>query len=103
MPDDDTTVRRQLLHITPPSASPCTSEYAFSLQLALYYLATKGIEPKVTHQGDLQFGEVVFNRLNANNSGAYKKADLRGYQVLLNYRPYRAVTDIAFKLVLRIF
>ena len=100
MADEDTTVRRQLLHLTPPSTSPCTTEYAFSLQLALYYLATEGIAPKVTPQGNLQFGEVVFNRLNANNSGAYKNADLRGYQVLLNYRPYRAVTDIAFQVSL---
>ncbi len=100
MSDEDTTVRRQLLHLTPPSTSPCTTEYAFSLQLALYYLATEGIAPKVTPQGNLQFGEVVFNRLNANNSGAYKNADLRGYQVLLNYRPYRAVTDIAFQVSL---
>jgi CHASE2 domain-containing sensor protein len=98
--DEDTTVRRQLLHLTPPSTSPCTTEYAFSLQLALYYLATEGIAPKVTSQGNLQFGEVVFNRLNANNSGAYKNADLRGYQVLLNYRPYRTVTDIAFQVSL---
>ena len=100
MADEDTTVRRQLLHLTPPSTSPCTTEYAFSLQLALYYLATEGIAPKVTPQGNLQFGEVVFNRLNANNSGAYKNADLRGYQVLLNYRPYRTVTDIAFQVSL---
>lgn len=100
MPDDDSTVRRQLLHLTPPRDSPCTSEYAFSLQLALYYLATEGIEPKVTSQGDLQFKNVVFKRLTANNSGAYKNADLRGYQVLLNYRPYRAVTDIAFQVSL---
>ena len=100
MADEDTTVRRQLLHLTPPSTSPCTTEYAFSLQLALYYLATEGIAPKVTPQGNLQFSEVVFNRLNANNSGAYKKADLRGYQVLLNYRPYRTVTDIAFQVSL---
>lgn len=94
--DDDSTVRRQLLHLNPPASSPCTTEYAFSLQLALYYLATAGIEPKVTPQGDLQFNNVVFKRLNANNSGAYKRADLRGYQVLLNYRPYRKITDIAF-------
>jgi CHASE2 domain-containing sensor protein/predicted Ser/Thr protein kinase len=100
MPDDDTTVRRQLLHLTPPRSSPCTSEYAFSLQLALYYLATEGIEPKVTAQGDLQFNDVVFNRLTINNSGAYKNADLRGYQVMLNYRPYRAVTDIALQVSL---
>ncbi len=100
MPDDDTTVRRQLLHLTPPPNSPCTTEYAFSLQLALYYLATEGIAPQVTPQGDLQFNNVVFKRLTTNHRGAYKNADLRGYQVLLNYRPYRATTDIAFQISL---
>lgn len=93
--DDDNTVRRQILHLTPPSTSPCTAEYSFSLQLALYYLATQGIEAKVTPQGNLQLGNVVFKRLADNYSGAYQRADLRGYQVLLNYRPYRSVTDIA--------
>ncbi|MBW4665104.1 MAG: CHASE2 domain-containing protein [Chroococcus sp. CMT-3BRIN-NPC107] len=98
--DEDNIIRRQLLHLTPPANSPCTSEYAFSLQLALLYLATENIAPKVTLQGDLQFGDVVFKRLTANNRGAYQNADLRGYQVLLNLRPYRAVTDIAYQVSL---
>lgn len=97
MPDDDSIVRRQLLHLTPPIDSPCTTEYAFSLQLATYYLATEGIAPKVTSQGDLQFNDVIFKRLNSYHSGVYKNADLRGYQLLLNYRPYRTVNDIAFQ------
>ncbi|WP_009632120.1 CHASE2 domain-containing protein [Synechocystis sp. PCC 7509] len=101
MPDDDSAVRRQLLNLTPPANSPCTTEYAFSLQLALYYLATEGIEPKVTSQGNLQFNDIVFERLTPNNSGAYKNADLRGYQVLLNLRPYRKITDIALLVSLR--
>lgn len=96
IPDEDNIIRRQLLHLTPPANSPCTSEYAFSLQLALLYLATKNIAPKVTQHGDLQFGDVVFKRLTANNRGAYRNADLAGYQVLLNLRSYRAVTDIAY-------
>ncbi len=100
IPDEDNIIRRQLLHLTPPANSPCTSEYAFSLQLALLYLATEGFEPKVTSQGDLQFGDVVFKRLTANNRGAYRNADLEGYQVLLNLRPYRAVTDIAYQISL---
>ncbi len=97
MPDDDTVVRRQLLHLSPPPSSPCTAEYAFSLQLAMYYLASEGIAPKITDRGDLQFDDVIFKRLTANNSGVYKNADLRGYQVVLNYRPYREVTDIAIQ------
>lgn len=92
--DDDNTVRRQLIHLNPPPTSPCTTEYAFSLQLALHYLAAEGVEAKVTPQGNLQLANVEFKRLAAS-SGAYKQADLRGYQVLLNYRPYRRVGDIA--------
>lgn len=99
LPDDDNIVRRQILNLTPPPTSPCTTEYAFSLQLALHYLAAEGIEARVTPQGNLQLGNVVLKRL-AGNSGAYKRADLRGYQVLLNYRPYRTVTDIAFQVSL---
>lgn len=97
--DDDNTVRRQILHLNPPPNSPCTTQYAFSLQLALHYLAIEGIEAKVTSQGNLQLGNVMFERLAAN-SGAYKQADLRGYQVLLNYRPYRHVRDIAMQVSL---
>lgn len=99
LPDEDNTVRRQILNLTPPPTSPCTTEYAFSLQLALHYLAAEGIEAKVTSQGNLQLGNVVFKRLAVDN-GAYKQADLRGYQILLNYRPYRTVTDIAVQVSL---
>lgn len=97
--DDDNTVRRQILHLNPPATSPCTTQYAFSLQLALHYLADVGIESKVTTQGNLQVGDVVFERLAAN-SGAYKRADLSGYQVPINYRPYRHVRDIAMQVSL---
>jgi CHASE2 domain-containing sensor protein len=47
---DNNTVRRQLLHLTPPLASRCGTKYAFSLQLALHYLDTKGIAAKVTQK-----------------------------------------------------
>ncbi len=91
---DNNTVRRQLLHLTPPLTSRCGTKYAFSLQVALHYLETKGIGAKVTPEGYLQFGNVVFKRLKAH-TGGYQKIDDRGYQLLLNYRPFKSLEDIA--------
>lgn len=92
--DADTRIRRQLLQLTSPPASQCATEYAFSLQLALRYLAPAGIQAQVTPEGYLQLGHVVLKRLIAP-AGGYQKVDTKGYQVLLNYRPYRTLQDIA--------
>jgi CHASE2 domain-containing sensor protein len=97
--DDNNIVRRQLLHLTPPPTSSCFTKYAFSFQLALRYLNMEGIQAQVTSEGDLQLGNVVFNRLTAH-TGGYQKVDARGYQVLLNYRPNRFLEDIALQVTL---
>lgn len=91
---NDNIVRRHLLHLTPPLTSPCATEYAFSLQIALHYLNALGIQPKVTPEGYLKFDNVVFKRLTAHTSG-YQKVDASGYQLLLNYRPFRSLEEIA--------
>jgi CHASE2 domain-containing sensor protein/predicted Ser/Thr protein kinase len=83
--DEGEIVRRHLLHLTPPVTSPCVAEYAFSLQLAIHYLAAEGIEAKVTAQDYLQIGNVVFKPLEARSSG-YQSVDTSGYQIMLNYR-----------------
>ncbi|WP_407888531.1 CHASE2 domain-containing protein, partial [Scytonema sp. NUACC26] len=83
--DDDDVARRQLLYLTPPLQSPCTAEYAFSLQLARHYLLNKGIEANITPEGYLQIGKVVFKPLKEHSSG-YQQVNAGGYQVLLNYR-----------------
>lgn len=98
--DDDGIARRQLLHLTPPLASPCAAEYAFSLQIALHYLDTQNIKPDVTPMGDLQIGNVVFKRLKAHTSG-YQGIDASGYQILLNYRSLRSPQTIAQQVSLR--
>ena len=92
--EDNNIIRRQLLHLTPPLTSRCGTKYAFSLQLALHYLDTEGIQPKVTPEGYLQFGNVVLKRLEAP-TGGYQKVDASGYQLLLNYRPFHSLDDIA--------
>jgi CHASE2 domain-containing sensor protein len=97
--EDNNTVRRQLLHLTPPLTSRCSTKYAFSLQLALHYLNTLGIEVKVTQKGYLKFGDVVFKRLESH-TGGYQKVDDRGYQLLLNYRPFQSLEDIAPQITL---
>lgn len=97
---DNNTVRRQLLHLTPPLTSRCGTKYAFSLQLALDYLNTLGIGAKVTPEGYLQFGHVILKRLESQ-TGGYQKFDHRGYQLLLNYRPFQSLEDIAPQVTLR--
>ncbi|WGV26506.1 CHASE2 domain-containing protein [Halotia branconii] len=98
--DDENIARRQLLHLTPPSKSLCTTEYAFSLQLALHYLDQEAKTSSVTKEGHLQIGDIVFEQLNEHTSG-YQKVDASGYQVLLNYRSLRSAEKIAEQISLR--
>lgn len=98
--NDNNTVRRQIIHLTPPLTSRCSTKYAFSLQLALQYLDTKGIAAEVTPEGNLQLDNVVLRRLKSH-TGGYKNIDDRGYQLLLNYRPFRSLEDIAPQVTLQ--
>lgn len=86
--DGDNTLRRHLVTMTPelidPNA-PCTASYAFSTQLALRYLKARGISTGFTPDGNLQLGEQVLPRLQAN-TGSYRGIDAQGNQILLNYR-----------------
>jgi len=83
--DPDGILRRHLLYMTTDSASRCTANYAFSLQLAYHYLAAKGIQPQEHPKQYLQIGTTVFKPLKTQ-TGGYQKLDTRGHQVLLNYR-----------------
>lgn len=98
--DFDGILRRHLLALNPHPASPCTTPYAFSVQLAFRYLAAEGILPKWTPEGNLQLDNVIFKRLQAR-TGGYQPVDAAGFQVLLNYRSYRSPEDIAEKVTLR--
>jgi CHASE2 domain-containing sensor protein len=98
--DYDEIPRRQLLHLTPPPKSPCTAEYAFSLQLARHYLRDKGINADITPEEYLQIGKVVFQPLKEHTS-SYQRVDTSGYQVLVNYRSLRPQEKIAETIPLR--
>ena len=98
--DSGDIIRRQLLHLTPPATSKCTAEYAFSLQLALDYLAREGIASNVTPEEYLQIGKTIFRPID-KHSGGYHKVDAAGYQILLNYRSLESPTNIAQQISLR--
>ena len=92
--DPDGVLRRHLLALTPHPASGCTASYALSSQLALRYLAAKGISLQITTEGYLQLGTTIFKPLEAH-TGGYQNIDAWGHQVLLNYRSYRSASDFA--------
>ncbi|MEB3182290.1 MAG: CHASE2 domain-containing protein [Nostocaceae cyanobacterium] len=83
--DPDGVVRRHLLFMNPDPTSPCAAPYAFNVQLAFRYLASQGISPTYTTDGNLQLGKTVFRRLQPR-TGGYQGIDARGGQILLNYR-----------------
>lgn len=98
--DDNEFMRRHLLHLTPPRTSLCTAQYALSLQMALHYLDTKGINAKILSNGQLQIGKVNFRQLTSHTSG-YQNIDASGYQIILNYRSLQSPLDIAQQISLR--
>lgn len=83
--DPDHVVRRQLLGMSKDDRSSCITDVSFSFRVAQTYLATKGIQPERTPQGDLRLGSTVFQKLEPR-AGGYQRIDTLGRQVLLNYR-----------------
>ncbi len=83
--DSDHVVRRHLLSLTHSPSSPCTAPYALSVQLALHYLYTKGIELQFTRDDAWQLGKLTFKPIEAH-TGGYQGVDAFGHQILLNYR-----------------
>jgi CHASE2 domain-containing sensor protein len=92
--DPDSVVRRHLLALTPPPSSSCTASYAFSVQLALRYLAAQNIFLLFTPDGVWQLGKLHFRPIEAH-TGGYQGIDAWGHQILLNYRSYHSPTEIA--------
>ncbi|HEY9619324.1 MAG TPA: CHASE2 domain-containing protein [Crinalium sp.] len=96
--DADNIVRRQLLSLTPPPSSACTASYAFSVQLALRYLAAQPLTQNAPLQfapdGSWQLGKMHFQPIDAH-TGGYQGIDAWGHQILLNYRSYRSPNEIA--------
>ena len=90
--DLDKTVRRHLLALKPSLSSPCLADYAFNVQLALRYLATKKISLQFTQEGSWQLGKTIIKPLEAH-TGGYQGIDDRGHQILLNYRSSREIAE----------
>ena len=77
--DDDGTIRRQILGMSPDNV--CQSSVSLSLRLAIKYL--DGIPFKYERR-ILQIGSTKFPRLKPT-SGGYHLPEAQGYQTLLNY------------------
>ncbi len=90
--DSDGVIRRQLLGMAKNPTSFCSTDTSFSFRVAQLYLAAKGIESKRNSQGDLQIGDVIFEKLKTD-SGGYHQVDALGYQILLNYRASHSVAQ----------
>ena len=83
--DPDGVIRRHLIAMKPPAASPCSTYYALSFQLALHYLKAKGISPKFITENHWKLGAVNLKRLQDNTGFYQNKVSLDGFQILLNY------------------
>lgn len=100
MSDEDGTIRRHLLALDPPDKSPCPANYALSSQLALHYLASKGYSLKFPTASTWQIGSLSFERLK-QYTGFYQEPEMTGgHQIMLNYRSYNSVEDIAKRVTL---
>ncbi|WP_295619838.1 CHASE2 domain-containing protein [Chamaesiphon sp. GL140_3_metabinner_50] len=98
--DPDRVLRRHYLALDPAPASLCKTHYALSVQLALRYLATKGIDLKYLPNDVWQLGKLTFAPLEAH-SGGYQQIDPLGHQILLNYRATPNPIDIAPRVTLQ--
>lgn len=89
--DPDGIVRRNLMFATTQEQT----FYSFSMQLALRYWESKGIEPTNSpiYADGIRWGEAEFLPLH-KNSGGYQTIDDQGYQILLDYRSGQAVGRI---------
>lgn len=103
-------VRRALLFMKPPTmetnyptTTTTTTEkhlcndnsqvlFSFNLQLALRYLQAQKIYPKLAKDQSLWLGKKQFKKLEIND-GEYKNVDMRGYQILINYRSRSKVAN----------
>ncbi|MEM7062713.1 MAG: CHASE2 domain-containing protein [Cyanobacteria bacterium P01_B01_bin.77] len=87
--DRDGVLRRQVLAVSSPT--PCQNGYALNWWLASRYLQDEGItlEPHDTY---LQLGTVPFKRIRPN-MGGYRRLDISGHQILINYRATEHIAE----------
>lgn len=80
--DGDGKIRRALISTGSPDGEV---KLSLGIKLALMYLKRKGITPEEIGKSKIKLGKTVFLPLQ-DNEGGYTKANLGGYQILLNYR-----------------
>lgn len=97
-------LRRALLFMKPPTIEGKSSIQkhlcndnsqvlaSFNLQLALRYLQRQKIYPKLAPDQSFWLGKTQLKELESNDGG-YSHADVRGYQILINYRSRRQVAN----------
>ncbi|NER02750.1 MAG: CHASE2 domain-containing protein [Okeania sp. SIO3C4] len=83
-------VRRHLMFMGTEEKDPCKTGYSLSARVALDFLATKGIKPENTPEGNFRIGDVTLKRLR-KGEGIYQNFDDGGFQILLNYRNSKQV------------
>lgn len=84
--DSDRNVRRGLLSAQDTQADNAI-KMGLAAQSALQYLAAEGITPELVNaeQQKLRLGKATFQPMG-NRAAGYTKADLGGYQILMNWR-----------------
>jgi CHASE2 domain-containing sensor protein len=90
--DADGVVRRHLMFMHQEAVSLCPATYAFSLQLALRYLAADGILPNFTPEANLQIGDTVVKNISPR-TGGYQGIDANSGQILLNWRSSKKIAE----------
>jgi adenylate cyclase len=91
--DADGVVRRALFF--------AGEETSFALQATFMHLEKQGVTPQETpdQPGIMTLGKAVFTPIEAT-IGAYRKADTRGHQMLLNYRRAKVAPVVSLSQVL---
>jgi CHASE2 domain-containing sensor protein len=84
----------------PPAASPCSTFYALSFQLALRYLKAEGMSLQFITKNHWQLGSVVFKKLEDHTGFYHRQVGLQGFQLLLNYRSNQSLKEIAEQVTL---
>jgi CHASE2 domain-containing sensor protein len=98
--DPDDISRRHLLAMKPPAASPCSTFYSLSFQLAFRYLKAKGNSFHFNTKNQWQLGSKVFKKLEERTGFYHQEVGTQGFQLLLNYRSNQFLKDVADQVTL---
>ncbi len=98
--DPDGILRRHLIAMQPPAASPCSTYYALSFQLAQRYLEAEGVSLRFDSADRWQLGSVTLNNLAARPGFYQNDVELQGFQIPLNYRVTHSPENLAERVTL---